>query len=329
MWLVAVFVFSASVGSLEAYWRSLGFRPTVPDSMDLWYFWRQRVDRDNGKVFALIGTSRIRADISLDVLEHELGMPTAQLGIQGSNSPIGMLRDLAADRQFRGVVLCSLFIPYIDRSRWGDCDDFVTYRSQGFVRLADSVLSLGVHSLFAMLNEKLSLHSLVAPYHSWSESDCLLPEVPPAVFCLDRRVRMWPGGALRDPERAARLPRLHFLGRRIPKFDEMTDACDEVESLVRRIRGRGGNVIFIHLPSSGEQLSEEEKVFPRSQYWDRFAKRISAPCIYFQDYPSLRSYTCPDGVHLSEEDAVPFTKALAREIKRAGLCTATAGDKHR
>src|ERR1700732_1553151 len=68
--LLASLLAAGSICSLDAHWRSAGFRPTVPDGMDLWYFWRQQVDGNNGKVIVFLGSSRITADISIETL-HE------------------------------------------------------------------------------------------------------------------------------------------------------------------------------------------------------------------------------------------------------------------
>ena len=57
----------------------------------------------------------------------------------------------------------------------------------------------------------------------------------------------------------------------------------------------------------------EEQCFPRARYWNELAKGMMA--LHFDDVPSLRSFTCPDGSHLDQKDKFQFTTALAREIK--------------
>src|SRR5262249_10352840 len=71
-----------------------------------------------------------------------------------------------------------------------------------------------------------------------------------------------------------------------------------IESLVQRIQSRGGRVIFISPPMSGEVWEVNKQVFPRKDFWDVFSVRTSAKTIHFKDYPSLANFVCPDGLHL-------------------------------
>jgi hypothetical protein len=314
IWLLAGAIFVASIGGLEAFFRSSGFRATVADGPDLWYFWRQRADRNDGRVVVLLGTSRMKADVSPRTLEQALGMRAVQLAVGGTRSPIGILRDLAADQHFRGIVVCSLFVPFIDRTRWSDCDTFLKYRPAHLAPHIDTILSLRIRSELAVLNARLSLRSL---FINWSKSGRLLPPIPLTVHSFDRSLRMRPAAASLDPDSNGPFEwRGNLSDWKVPRFEALSDACDEVSSFVQQIRSRGGGVVFIHLPSSGNQLREEQKVLPRAQYWDRFAMRVSAPCLYFADVPTLRAYSCWDGLHLSEQDRVAFTEALANEIER-------------
>jgi hypothetical protein len=313
VWATAAILFASFFGGIEAFWRGRAVESTVSDSKELWRFWRQRVYQDDGKVLVLLGTSRIRADIALPVLERDCGLRCVQLGVDGTSSPIGPLRDLAMDSHFNGVVLCSLFIPFIERSRWGDCDALVEYRPERFVLYCDSLVSSWCQSHLAIVNKRCSLVALV--HKCWLSGK--LPSPSLAVYGFDRSIRMWPGqldGSVRETERQ------QFRGWRVPKFSDLNRACEEVDSFVRSIRSRGGAVGFIHLPSSGSQLADEERTFPKALYWDEFAKRVSAPCVYCGDVSALRSYTCPDGVHLSERQSVGFTEALAKQLRRVGLC---------
>jgi hypothetical protein len=318
-WLPALLVVLASVGGLEAFWRAGGVHATVSaDNKDLWYFWRNQVDRPDGRVVVLLGTSRIKCDIALAVLEREVDLHAVQLGIDGITSPIGILRDLAADPCFKGVVLCEMFVPLIDRSRWNDCDGFVSYRPARLAGYLDSVLTLRAHSTFAFLDRRLGPLSIAK---AWSDSGTW--QLPAATLdrCdFNRSLGFQPRAIALDAQLQKQpTPRDRFALSRAVPFEQLASACDEIDSLVCVIRSRGGGVVFIHLPSSGDQLADEETAFPRTQYWNRFIKRMSAPCIHFRDVAALRAYTPSDGVHLSEDDIRGFTTALAKEVERVGF----------
>jgi hypothetical protein len=59
-----------SVAGLEWLSRIHRVGPTVSQTMGLWYFWRQQINRTDGKVIVFIGTSRVAADVSLDTIRE-------------------------------------------------------------------------------------------------------------------------------------------------------------------------------------------------------------------------------------------------------------------
>jgi hypothetical protein len=141
--LLALALFAGAVGGFEVYWRSQGLRPTVPDDANLWGFWRARIYEPDGKAVVFLGTSRIRSDIDLDTLATRApAFHCVQLGINGDVSPLGTLRSLALDPQFRGVVVCELAAPFLPRSRWDDQREYFDRRpgSVAFDRLASAYL---------------------------------------------------------------------------------------------------------------------------------------------------------------------------------------------
>ncbi len=56
---------------------------------------------------------------------------------------------------------------------------------------------------------------------------------------------------------------------------------------------------------------------PRQGPWNRLLQMSGAPGIYFEDYPELASFTCPEMSHLSAPDSVEFTKRLVPHLKAA------------
>ena len=67
-WMVATARFASSVVGVEAFWKSQGPRPDVPDSPQLWAHHRSLANRQDGKAIVLIGASRMRGDISVSRL---------------------------------------------------------------------------------------------------------------------------------------------------------------------------------------------------------------------------------------------------------------------
>jgi hypothetical protein len=99
-------------------------------------------------------------------------------------------------------------------------------------------------------------------------------------------------------------------------FAGMRRGFRELNEAIRRIRSRGGDVAFVRLPSSGKRLQLEENRFPRGEFWDHISGDILAPCIHFQDVPTLAGVECPDDSHLDSRDTTSFTAALIEELLR-------------
>jgi len=95
------------------------------------------------------------------------------------------------------------------------------------------------------------------------------------------------------------------------EFSIFQDNVRQVQQAVTTIQQRGGQVIFARFPSSGEVWKLDEQYLPRAQYWDEFARQVSAKTLHFKDFPELQ-YELPDGSHLDYRQAIPFTRSLIK-----------------
>ena len=93
-------------------------------------------------------------------------------------------------------------------------------------------------------------------------------------------------------------------------FPVFWEGIQKLEDLVTKIQTRGGKVIFVRFPTSGNCWQMDEEYLPKAKYWDVFAAHTRARTIHFKDYPSLSAFECPDCSHLDYRDAILFTKAL-------------------
>jgi hypothetical protein len=293
--------------------RALGFRPDIPETKELWYYWRQRIYGEPGRAAVLLGTSRMQTDISLGTFERALDRPVVQLAIT-ETGPIGVLCDLAEDARFKGVIICSLYVPLVHRSRWSDGLQYRVFAPANDVAYLESLCSLQLRSRLSLLSPRLSLSSLARGLAGFFGSGHFSGE--PSVFALsfDRSLALYMEA---DDDNAKGLDSVHqFRDMAIPPFEQLRGDIDALNAVIRRLRSHGGDVVFVQLPSTGNRDSDEEIAFPKKDYWDPFARLIAARCIHFKDYPALREFRCPDGVHLSAGDRQRFTQALAKELLR-------------
>ena len=86
---------------------------------------------------------------------------------------------------------------------------------------------------------------------------------------------------------------------------------------VQKFRARGGKVVFVRFPVTGELKKLEDADTPRAQTWDPLLQQTASPGIYFEDFPELSSFDCPEWSHLSAGDSVEFTKRLVPHLRAA------------
>ena len=83
---------------------------------------------------------------------------------------------------------------------------------------------------------------------------------------------------------------------------------------VRRIRARGGDVIFIRPPSAPELRVNEQKRIPRALGWDRLLVGAKAKGIHADDLAQAQNLVLPEWSHLSRKCATVFTDAYVRRL---------------
>jgi hypothetical protein len=206
VFIAALALLLFSIGGLEAHWRRQGFRPTVPDSLTLWYFWRQQVYRDDGKVIVFLGTSRAAADISLATMRECLPRhQIVQLGLVGAESCVGILQDLANDPDFHGTVICELDTPLLERSRWNGHPEFRTYRPT-MNSLIEGVIYAWLQDRIVCLSAPCTLRALIAKSLDFKSTDERLPKSRRTFL----REMCFDFGALREAPSKSFCPSHHF-----------------------------------------------------------------------------------------------------------------------
>ena len=91
----------------------------------------------------------------------------------------------------------------------------------------------------------------------------------------------------------------------------------DVVAAVQKLRARGGKIVFVRLPYTGGLKALEDRDTPRAQTWDPLLKGTAAPGIYYEDYPELSGFNCPEWSHLSAGDSVEFSKRLIPHLRAA------------
>jgi hypothetical protein len=91
----------------------------------------------------------------------------------------------------------------------------------------------------------------------------------------------------------------------------------DVAAAVQKLQARGGKIVFIRFPHSGDLKKLEDRETPRVGIWDRVLKDSGAPGIYYEDFRDLAAFSCPEWSHLSAGDSVEFSKRLIPHLRAA------------
>jgi hypothetical protein len=95
----------------------------------------------------------------------------------------------------------------------------------------------------------------------------------------------------------------------------------DVATAVEKLRARGGKIVFVRFPNSGDLKKLEDRETPRAGIWDRMIKETGAPGIYYEDYPELSGFNCPEWSHLSP--AIPSSSETSHSPPSPGAQTVT------
>lgn len=330
----AFFLFLAFVAVIELRLAAKGFHHSVIDSEVLWLRERSRASDLGERALILIGGSRIQLGIDLDVLRQNTKLEPVQLAIDGS-PPLPILEGLARDPSISGTIIVDYYDHFLKPA---NPNDRAKLYEEHFKRSVHRTQMIDYETIEGYLTNQLrnSLRSYAdgaRPLTSLLTRVFVRDSTPQYLVTLPDRSRL-------ADYRLVSMPAFYYgrvarnLGQHIDfpansTYEDVENILKEkigqlkpnensyyigqleyLEELVQKIRGRGGKVYFVVMPSSGLVREIERKSYPRSLFWDRFAERVSARTIHFEDFRSLSHFICPDGAHLDYRDRTLFTKAL-------------------
>ncbi len=325
--VLAILLTLAFMTAWELHWRAQGYVPQYSDSRDIWASQRALVTEDGDDKTVIIGASRVRFDIDLDVWEQETGSRPIMLGMNGT-AAWPLLKDLANDESFSGTVIFGvteglLFMPGFTGPAQNAFGNIRYYQSWSPSQRSSFFLSKILEPRLAFLNGwDLGLAALLNSTFKLENRPgaMVVPPLPPMFQDnhLDGREVLWEK-VVSDPSFAQRIkdiwvPLFSFgppLGK--PLLEGLLDG---IKADVAKIRARGGDVVFVRLPSAGGLLELERQRWPREAYYERLLKHTDSKGVHFEDYDVLKIYPCPEWSHISGDDAKPFTRSLIEIIGR-------------
>lgn len=331
--VVAVFIIWMEV-SLDA----LGYHPTPNISQNDWLIERSKANKFGSKALVFIGGSRIQLGIDLTLVKEKTRLKPIQLAIDDT-VPHSVLKNLAEDPRFNGIVIVDYYTTGIgvENSYAEKMSNIFknTKLSQSYVTSRDTEI---------LLSEWLQSHSRLyadesTPYLSLRYRIATQTASPHFLYTTKDRSRKANYSKVKMPEfyyrRVAQTlhisidlndPQLKtFLESTVatqkskPITEEWKQKIQKTNDLIDKIKQRGGNVIFVGMPTSGMVKEVEEKWYPKEEYWDYFVQHIHAAAVHANYVAELNQFTCPDGSHLDMKDQTAFTEGLISYLQTNNL----------
>jgi hypothetical protein len=288
----------------------------IDDSPQAWAEQRRLAD------FApvtIVGDSRILFDTDLDRFQKLTGIRPIQTAIVGTNAR-ALLASYANDPGFHGLLIVGLA-------------DLSYFRPEG-VGLGQSYLKGFDKNDKPSQLSGLWIDRLLQRYVAFLDSDYRLSKL---AIRFDHGMRggaygpyddVWKISETYDRRQYAMWDRIEtdpylrgharhawnvFKGPPLPPAIANKVIANSAEA-VRRIRARGGDVIFIRPPSAPELRSIEEGRLPRKMGWDALVAGTRTRAIHADDLPQAQKLNIPEWSHLSRKCATVFTDAYVRRL---------------
>lgn len=309
-----------SISSWEFYLRTIGVSFSFDDNEALWAYKRSQIYNEPDASF-FIGSSRIKFDIDIETWENVTGQKAMQLALVGT-SPQYVLKDLADDEKFKGRLIIdgTEFILFSrdpgDQENAKKSIEYYKKRTPaqraGFY--IDYLLQL---NLVFLESKKFSLNGVLdrLPFPERKG----VPDFKgfpigfePTTFA---RQNVMSNDFVKDTSRQRQVKNAWIKFGVVSttpgiKGDSLQNIFKDLKISIDKIKARGGMVIFLRPPSSGDAREGEKISYPRKEYWDKLLQYTHTPGIYFEDYPEIAKFDCPEWSHLSQPQAILFTKKI-------------------
>jgi hypothetical protein len=272
---------------------------------------------DRSTVF--IGSSRIKFDLDINTWENITGDHAIQLACVGS-TPIPVLEDLASDKNFKGKLVIDvtevLFFSSAPNNSATPEKNIKYYKDRTPAQQVSFGLNHLVESKLVFLDkERLSLNAQLSNLHIPNRPGVFeFPIFPPDFGRVKfSRQEYMTERFVSDTNQQNQVRGIWAFFAKLRKDPPATGTkldsmFANIKTCVDKIKARGGQVIFVRTPSSGPFLMGENMGFPREKYWNRLLTVTNCAGIHFTDYPAIAHFICPEFSHLSQPDAIVFTK---------------------
>ena len=327
--ILTLILVMCSFAGWEYYLRNKGFETFYYDDPALWAHNRDMVYEPADKATVFIGSSRIKFDLDIDTWQNITGDHAVQLACVGS-TPIPILQNLANDKNFKGKLIVDVTEGLFFSSSEGNAsrpnENIKYYKDRTPAQRAGFHINHLLESQLVFLDKEwLSLNALLDNLHIPSRAGVYDFTGFPSDFGRVKfnRQEYMTNKFSADTNLQNKVKNIWDSFRKMSKEPPVSGTkLDSILNVIKisvdKIQARGGQVLFVRTPSSGAYLMGENMGFPREKYWERILTVTKCPGIHFADYPAIAHFVCPEFSHLSQADAIVFTKNFIQILEEKG-----------
>lgn len=296
--------------SSEIFWRSRGHIPTAVDSKQKWSTHRERVSETSKQQVVVVGSSYMQMGFSTDTFRKmHPDTQLTQLAISGGGNALPVLRDLAMDASFQGIVICALREAWLRSTDGLEQKSYVDYYRKKYTS-ADRVE--------CNLRDSISCRSVVLSASEVRPDSVVrmlaegrgLPTPSYLTLQADRRLLADYSKTSADDIRRKLYQSKNSPSRR--EQDSLVSSSEIVDlnPCIERIKRRGGAVIFVKMPIASYVRPFADQKTSGSPIWRQFSESTLAVTINSRDHTRFDALEFLDPHHLDFRQASVFTEEL-------------------
>jgi hypothetical protein len=323
LWIITAIAILLIVGTSEIIARVHGISPSLVDNDQLWLYMRHGVSGGEASKNQVVVMGDSRAHLGFDpgLYKKLTGQKVIMLAIGGANT-WPLLRDLAENTDYCGTVIYAFrgdacFRDGSEKAMETNIRNYKdNYSNLGrYDKIFNKELEMLVQSSLAIVHIKPDdLNKLFFSPAKARARNYLVMGRDRAAKAYYRTMCTPKDIAKKRKSRVDDL-RAHYKENPLPD-PQWQQHMQEIGRWVKLIQDRGGRVVLVRFPTSGEHWELENKVYPRDKYWDNIPSLTGATVIHFKDIPGFENVDCPDSSHLNYDDAEKFTKAIANILTK-------------
>ncbi len=315
LWLTVLALLIIILPLWEMLLRKSGDFPVIRYSPGTWSLIRSRVGtHPEKKDIVFLGMSRVECGISADLINREYSdYYTVNLGVSGSGL-LPTVEHFAADEHFKGVLVCSVTPAYLHPLTEFIQREYLNYyhkyaKNLNMVINQEAEYFLQSHlCMFSVRNTPVRLIGYLYGkiFGRLNGSDKELYVLPDGQMVI--KFKSITDKVLRDRLDYDRDGLRNCIYHDFSELEQIIDT--RFKPAVDKIIARGGRVVLLRMPESGDYWKWSQEQYPEWQCWNYLRDNLDVLPIHFTEYTELADCNCLDGSHLSYEDSMVFTKRL-------------------